>query len=91
MKINSRATNLRHLQDALANLAATAAAERTSPPTPSPPPSKHAFSVLTAAYRALSVGATPREIAAAALLTREELKTLLYQAHRNGVLTNRSA
>lgn len=70
MKLNSRATNLRHLQDALAALTAAAAVVRTSPrPEGYPPPSARGDrATLAAARRAFEVGATPREIAGAALL-----------------------
>lgn len=76
MKLNSRATNLRHLQDALAALSAAASDARLralQAPSPSPlaplPPSPRADrNVLGCARRAAEVGATTREIAAAALL-----------------------
>ncbi len=80
MKLNSRATNLRHLQDALAALSAAASDARLralqTPATPSPlaplPPSPRADrNVLGTARRAAEVGATTREIAAAALLPME--------------------
>lgn len=73
VKINSRATNLRHLQDALAALNAAASAARvareTTPPgTPPPPLPRADRNVLATARRAAEVGATAREIAGAALL-----------------------
>lgn len=76
MKINSRATNLRHLQDALAALSAAASdarlrASQTLPGTPLPPSPRADRNVLGTARRAAEVGATTREIAAAALLPVE--------------------
>lgn len=81
MKLNSRATNLRHLQDALAALSAAASDARLralqAPATPSPlgtppPPLPRADrNVLGCARRAAEVGATTREIAAATLLPLE--------------------
>lgn len=74
MKLNSRATNLRHLQDALAALSAAAsdarlrAAQALPPGTPLPPSPRADRNVLGTARRAAEVGATTREIAAAALL-----------------------
>lgn len=72
MKINSRATNLRHLQDALAALSAAASEARLAAakaPLYAPPASVRADrNVLGCARRAAQVGATHREIAAAALL-----------------------
>lgn len=90
MKINSRATNLRHLQDALAALAAAASDARLSPPTLPPSPSKHAFppGVLTSVYRALQVGATPREVAAAGLFSKLEMRTVLHLAGKNEIHVN---
>lgn len=71
MKINSRAKNLRHLQDALGALSVAASAARlaraTTPPgTPLPPSPRASRDVLAAARRAALVGASPREIAGAA-------------------------
>lgn len=91
MKINSRATNLRHLQDALAAVAATATAARLAPPPLDPPsPSKHTFhpAVLTAVYRALNVGATPREVAGAGLFSKLEMRTVLHLAGKNEIHVN---
>lgn len=74
MKLNSRATNLRHLQDALAALAAAASTARVAstlplpPEAPLPPSPRSDRAVLAAARRAFEVGATPREISGAALL-----------------------
>lgn len=76
MKTNSRATNLRHLQDALAALshAATAArlaraASAAPSPTPLPPSPENDLGVRAAARAAARVGATHREIAGAAMLS----------------------
>lgn len=76
MKLNSRSTNLKHMQDALAALSFAASdarlkAARNAPHTPlgvTPPSPRHDRNVVTAARRAAGVGATTREIAAAALL-----------------------
>lgn len=79
MKLNSRSTNLRHLQDALAALSAAASDARLRslgalPPAPQdaplacPPCPRADRNVLGCARRAAEVGATTREIAAAALL-----------------------
>lgn len=79
MKLNSRATNLRHLHDALAALSAAASDARlralqapAASPLGTPPPAPRADrNVLGCARRAAEVGATTREIAAATLLPLE--------------------
>lgn len=100
MKLNSRATNLRHLQDALGALSAAASTVRvertlprqaTPPGTPLPPSPEAHPSVLMAAVRAAKVGATDREIAAAALLPRSWVRTVRYQAALNAQRYSRSA
>lgn len=84
MKLNSRATNLRHLHDALSALTAAATAVRLPQQgTPPPMPPEAHPSVLMAAVRAAKVGATDREIAAAALLPRTWVRTVRYQAALN--------
>lgn len=68
MKTNSRATNLRHLQDALAALSHAATQARLSSPPGTPSPPSRSPDVRRAAQQAVAVGATAREVAGAALV-----------------------
>lgn len=91
MKQNSVRVNLRHLQDSLAAVAAAASAARLDAPPACPPTSSGTSfppGVLTAAYRALQVGATPREVAAAGLFTKLQMKTVLHLANKNEIHVN---
>lgn len=97
MKTNSRATNLRWLQDSLAALSFAASdarlkAARNLAHTPlgaTPPPlPRNDRAVLHAARRAAQVGATTREIAAAALLPLDWAK---FAAQYDGGLSSRQS
>jgi hypothetical protein len=88
VKLNSRARNPRHLQDALCALSLAVSAANTLPPAlgTSPPPLRSDRAVLAAVQRAARAGATPREIRAVTRLPLDWVRGAAMHGPHGGMM-----